>query len=346
MAWAAAVLAAGRSRRMQSRLAKVWHPVAGRPMAWHVIQALRGVGPSSIIVVVRPEDLDLCQALGTGLVFVPQEQPLGTGHALSLALNAFSPDITQVLVVNGDLPLITSATLGRLQRIHESRKAAFSFLTATVAQPGGLGRVRRDRRGRPVAIIEEREANDDEKGIKEVNAGAYCARLDWLREALPALQRRSHGEIYITDLAALASEQGQPLSTVSPEDAVEALGVNRRQDLARAEAAMRGRVVRQLLEDGVTIVDTGSAFIDVGVDIGGDTVLHPRVSLGRGTSIGAACSLGPDAIIRDSQLGDGCQVQGAVVEGYEVGPGVSIGPFSQLRAGVPGVSRQEERPLT
>ena len=327
------ILAAGQGTRMRSKRPKVLHPVAGEPMIKHVVRALSGLNPHRLVVVVGYGAEEVRQALGDGYLYVEQEEQLGTGHALLRARQLLEGKGDTILVLFGDHPLITTKTLRHILDEHEKEEAVITILTFHPPDPTGYGRIRRDRAGQLVGIIEEATASEEEKRIREVNDGALCFREGWLWPHLEKIEPGDKGEYYLTDLLALAVEEGERVLALSPEDEEEALGVNSRIDLARAEAVIRQRVRERLMLSGVTIVDPPSTFIDSTVRVGQDTVLHPHAILEGETTIGAGCSIGPGSHIRDTKVGDGCAILHSLVEGAVLEEKVHVGPFSHLRPG-------------
>jgi bifunctional UDP-N-acetylglucosamine pyrophosphorylase/glucosamine-1-phosphate N-acetyltransferase len=228
---------------------------------------------------------------------------------------------------------MTTKSLRRILDEHEKEAAALTILTFHPPDPMGYGRIRRDKAGQPVGIIEEAVASQEEKGIREVNDGVLCFREGWLWPHLEKIEPRVKGEYYLTDLVSLAVEEGERVLALSPEDEEEALGVNSRLDLARVEAVIRQRVRERLMLSGVTIVDPPSTLIDSTVQMGQDTVIHPRTILEGETTIGAGCAIGPGSHLRDSKVGDGCTILYSLVEEAVLEEKVDVGPFSHLRPG-------------
>ncbi|HZS02834.1 MAG TPA: bifunctional UDP-N-acetylglucosamine diphosphorylase/glucosamine-1-phosphate N-acetyltransferase GlmU [Chloroflexota bacterium] len=208
-----------------------------------------------------------------------------------------------------------------------------TLLTMEVPDATGYGRVVRDGAGRVVGLVEEREATPEQRAGREVNVGAYVFDAAWLRASLPRLRRSASGEYYLTDLVALAAREGRPLAAVALADPGEGLGVNDRVQLARAEAALRGRLRERLMRAGVTMIDPATVYVDAMVTIGADTVLHPHTFLRGRTRIGAGCEIGPSTQIEDSEIGDGCRVAWSLVEGATLAADVQVGPFAHLRPG-------------
>ncbi len=337
--WAGVVLAAGVGTRMKSRTPKVLHPVCGKPMLAYPVEALRRAGLRRILVVVSPQTEEGARALlGTSVDYVRQDLPLGTGHAL-LQTRSSIGGVGDLLVLNGDLPLIRPDTLLRLMESHRRAGATVTLLTSTSCPPEGMGRVIRDASGRVVSIVEEAEATASQRDNPEVNGGAYCLRASWAWPTLGTLQPRAKGEVYLTDLVAQAASQGQVVEACAT-DGWEVQGVNDRLQLARVEGVMRARIRERWMLEGVTMLDPASTFIDADVHIGQDTVIYPNTILLGRTQVGEACHIGPSSVVRDSTVGNGCRVTASFLEEATLEDGSDVGPFSHLRPGAwlgPGV---------
>ncbi len=331
---AAVVLAAGAGTRMRSALPKVLHPLAGRPMLEYPLAALKKAGASRLVAVVGHGAEAVKRALPAGVDWAPQEKPRGTGHALACARAALGSFRGTLLVAGGDGPLLRAATLKALLRAHRARRHAATVLAAVPDDPSGYGRVLRDPRGGLAAIVEEREASPAQRALREVNAGVYCFESPLIWKALSALKPdNSKGEYYLTDVLAWLKAQGHSCGVQACPDPQEALGVNNRVELARAEAILRGRVNRRWMEAGVTLVDPSSTYIDDTVFIGADTVVRPFTFLEGNTRVGPRCQIGPFTEVRDSVVGPECRVLRSVVEGSRLAAGARVGPWSRLRPG-------------
>src|SRR2546428_12803935 len=324
------VLAAGKGVRMNSRIPKVLHSVAGRPMLLWSMAAARALDPERTLVVTNPGQ-DAVQAAPNGEgQTVPQREQLGTGHALAQV----SPEhrtTGPIIVLYADAPLLRGETLQRLLAEHRKSQAAVTLLTAVLDDPRGYGRILRARNGVFRSIVEEKDASDVLKQIHEINSGVYCFSG---RDLWPALQKlenknRAH-EYYLTDVVGLIKGK---VNTVAVEDPSEILGINDRRQLAQAEHIMRERILDDLMSRGVTITDPGSTFVDADVSVGQDTVIHPFSTITGKSVVGQDCVIGPMTQIRDSQVGDGCRIERSHLEQVTIASHVTIGPFSRLRPG-------------
>lgn len=330
------ILAAGQGTRMKSRIPKLLHPVGGVPMIQHVLAVARGLAPGRLAVVVAPESQALRSVLGDEVEVIEQAEQLGTGHAVLQAQASLANSAHTVAVLYGDTPLLSITTLRRLVDRHMATQPAITMLTAHVADPAlrPTGRVVRGPDGTVQAIVEEPEATPDQRALAECNMGVYAFRDSWLWPHLAQLRpSAAKGEYYLTDLISMALSEGERVEAVTTDDFREALGINTRAQLAAAEQILRDRIRAAWLEAGVTMLDPASTWIDRNVEIGQDTVLLPNTHLQGRTIIGSDCVIGPNTLIRDSSLGNRCQVTFSVVEEAVLEDDVRMGPFSHLRKG-------------
>lgn len=339
----AVVMAAGLGKRMKSKLAKVLHPVAGRPMVLYAVDLAQQLAGDHVAVVVGYQGKEVRAAIeASGLrrpiVFVEQEPQLGTGHAVQQAREAFrrlGRTFSAYLILNGDTPLLRLETVRALANLHRDERAAVTLLTATVDDPVGYGRVVRARDGRVHKIVEDRDATAVERAIREINVGTYLMDGPFLLEALDRLEpRNAQGEYYLTDLVALAVGRGLRVAALPVGDPAEGMGINTREQLAAAEQAVRRRICARWMGEGVTIRDPATTVIDADVVIGRDTVLHPHVTLEGRTTIGEDCIIRSHTRISDSVLGQRVVVQDScVVREARLEDEATIGPFAHLRPG-------------
>jgi bifunctional UDP-N-acetylglucosamine pyrophosphorylase / glucosamine-1-phosphate N-acetyltransferase len=328
--WTAVVLAAGQGKRMRSALPKLLHPLAGRPMVRYVFDAARAAGIGRPIVIVGSENAGIRDVLEDAAKFVEQPEPLGTGDAVARAREAAGA-AEHVLVLNGDAPLITPATLERLIGSHEQQNADLTFLTAR-QDAAEYGLVQRDSEGRVTAVVEAVALVSSADGQVEINSGQYCFRAGWLWPRLAAIPKASNGEYYLTSLVEMAVNEGAAVVTVQA-DPDEVRGINDRAQLAEADAALRERINRGHLLAGVTIIDPATAYIDADIGIGVDTIIEPNTQLCGATRLGENCHVGPNSVVRDSVTGDRCRIEGSTVEEATLEDDVDVGPYSHLRPG-------------
>ena len=354
------VLAAGKGTRMRSRTPKVLHRVGGRAMLEHVLRAADAAvsddaaegEPSAsaeddsskppLAVVVGHEREQVQRALSwaparTALTYVEQEPQLGTGDAVRTTRSTFTEaphPAETILVLYGDTPLVRAETLAGLLAEHTRSGSTLTFLTTLAADPvaTGYGRILRDTAGRVRGIVEQRHASAEELRIPEVNTGIYCFAAEWLWDHLCALKRHPNGEYYLTDLVDVAVREGQPVATTTAP-LEETMGVNDRVALAEAERILRERTNRELMLAGVTLDDPATTYIEAGVRIGQDTIVHPGTTIRGETVIGVGCEIGPHSMIANSRIGDGCRVLSSWVESAVMESGSRVGPMSHLRPG-------------
>jgi bifunctional UDP-N-acetylglucosamine pyrophosphorylase/glucosamine-1-phosphate N-acetyltransferase len=332
---AAVVLAAGKGTRMKSERAKVLHEIAGRPLLFYPLLAAKEAGCEKISVVVGHQGDEVEAALaGMQVDCVWQTEQLGTGHALLCAtekLKGFSGDL---LLLCGDVPLLTAETIAQLLELHRREAAAVTVLTASLPDPRGYGRILRE--GENISgIVEEKDASESQRAIREINTGTYVFDADFVFSVLPQLgKENAQGEYYLTDVVAAAAAAGRKTRALCLSDSNEALGINDRLQLAEASSLMRQRINRQLMLDGVTLIDPLTTYVDAGIEIGSDSLLHPGVTISGNTRIGRNCIVETGAQIFSSQIADHVHVKnGSVIEESQVGIDCKIGPMAHLRTG-------------
>ncbi len=329
---ASIVLAAGKGTRMKSERAKVLHPLLGRPMLFYVLDALKEVQVERTVLVIGHEADQVRQTCGPAHRYAEQTVQRGTGHAVLTALPELEDFEGQVLILYGDMPLLTGAVLGELCAAHQASGDELTVLTADAPELRDFGRIVRQPDGHVERIVEARDCDPAEYALKEVNLGAYCAKASLLREFLPRIgSQNAQNEIYLTDLVALASAAGRPVGAVQTADLESSLGVNSRADLAQAGLVLNRRLLHRMMLDGVTILDPASTWVEPGVRVGPDTEILPGTLLRGQTEIGAGCILGPHTQIVDSRIGDRVRIQHSVLLGACVEDEATVGPFAYLR---------------
>lgn len=331
---ASLVLAAGQGTRMKSRYPKVLHHLLGKPMLKYVTNAAQAAGADPIIVVVGFEGQKVIDTIGTEYQYVWQKEQLGTGHAVMMAREKLADMTGEVLVLYGDTPLLKPETLKQLVAIKRSQKVAATILTTTMNDPKGYGRIVRNTDGNIVAIIEEKDANLEQKIINEVNTGVYCFDIQALLTALDRLSpNNAQGEYYLTDVFEIFVNQGLKVAGMLLEDSQEVMGPNDRIQLAKTEEYLKMAVNESLMAAGVTIVDPKFTYIDPEVTIGRDTVILPGTFICGKTTIGENCIIGPHTRIVDSVIGSGTEIQFSQIIDSQIGIDNSIGPFAYIRPG-------------
>ncbi|MEE3104623.1 MAG: bifunctional UDP-N-acetylglucosamine diphosphorylase/glucosamine-1-phosphate N-acetyltransferase GlmU [Acidobacteriota bacterium] len=328
------VLAAGQGARMKSSLPKVLHTVAGLPIIVHVLRAIEPLKASSIAMVVGHKAGLVEDALANraAIQFVHQEPQLGTGHGLLQTESLLAGATGTLLLLAGDVPLVRPSTLRDLLETHRGAAAGLTVLTANESRPYGYGRILR-RNGQLIGIVEERDATDKQRKIREINSGIYAFELTPLFDSLKQLAAENEqGEYYLPDIVSIYQRLNLPVETVTLEDADEIKGINSQGELAEVNAIVRQGKNEELMAAGVTIDNPASTFVDVDVTVGPDTVLHPGVILEGQTRIGAACEIHSGSRIVDSTLEDGVTIQNhCVITGSRIAKGARIGPFAHLR---------------
>jgi bifunctional UDP-N-acetylglucosamine pyrophosphorylase/glucosamine-1-phosphate N-acetyltransferase len=329
------ILAAGLGTRMRSSLPKALHPLAGKPLVQHVLDAVYAMGPvRPVLVVGHKEDMVRKAVERYTMDIVYQERQLGTGHAVRQAADAIAQAEGPVMVLCADTPLLRPATLASLAEAHVRAKAAVTVMTAKVDDPEGYGRIIRGRSG-ILRIVEEKDSTKSQKKIREVNTGIYCFEKKFLLAALGGItNRNAQGEYYLPDTIPLARKKRSRVADVLCEDPDEAMGINSRYDLSVAEALLQERINVQWMQAGVTMLDPFSVFIDVAVAIGRDTVLYPHVRLEGKTTLGEGCTVYPGSRMVDSTCGNEVTIKDCcVIEDSRIADKASVGPFAHLRPG-------------
>ncbi|HJY34106.1 MAG TPA: bifunctional UDP-N-acetylglucosamine diphosphorylase/glucosamine-1-phosphate N-acetyltransferase GlmU [Vicinamibacterales bacterium] len=327
------VLAAGKGTRMKSATPKALHTVAGRRLLDHVLAAADALAPASVTVVVGHEGDRVREAYAGGRArFVAQEPQLGTGHALLQAEPLLKTATGTVVLLSGDVPLLGASTLKRLLAQHQADAAAATVLTAIVDTPHGYGRIVREA-GRIVRIVEERDASPDEQAIGEINSGIYALDLGPLFDAVRGIaSQNAQGEYYLPDLVGIYRQRGLAVSTVSVSNPDEIRGINSRRELADVGAIVRHTKNEELMAAGVTLVDPATTYIEPGVVVGADTVIHPNVYLEGRTVIGEGCEIHAGTRIVDSTIGDRVLIRNyCVITESSVAARAVLGPFAHLR---------------
>ena len=330
------ILAAGKGTRMKSALPKVLHRVGGLPMIDHVIASAKQLRPRSITVVIghQSDALKAALSMHQGLTFVVQEPQLGTAHALLTTEPALRGASGTLVMLSGDVPLLTANTLKGLLTTHESTAAAATVVTAVVDEPAGYGRIVRS--GEKIArIVEHRDAADEQLGIREINSGIYAFALDGLFDSLKDIAaENAQGEYYLPDIVSLYRNRGRTVETLVVKDIDELRGINSRVELAAVGRLVRERKNTELMAAGVTMDDPQTTYIDPDVTVGTDTIIHPGVSLEGRTTIGSGCEIHSGVRIVDSVIGDRVVVYNhSVISESSLQNDSAVGPFAHLRGG-------------
>ncbi|HHW06856.1 MAG TPA: bifunctional UDP-N-acetylglucosamine diphosphorylase/glucosamine-1-phosphate N-acetyltransferase GlmU [Clostridia bacterium] len=331
---AAVILAAGKGKRMHSRRPKVLHLLAGKPLVRYVVDAAQKAGVSQVVLVIGHGGEEVKAALGEGFDYAWQREQLGTGHAVMQAMDALAPDVEQVVVLSGDVPLLTGTTIQALLDEFVKTAAKGAVLTACLADPTGYGRIIRHDGNLVERIVEHGDASPEELAIQEINSGIYCFDRAVLAECLQFLKPDNvQGEYYLTDVVQVMRSRDLPVVAYRVQDSREIMGINNRVQLAEAESIMRQQINTRLMLAGVTMLDPVTTYIEAGVEVGPDTVIHPFTILRGKTRIGRGCTIGPQVNMLDTVVGDEVEIRYTVTEEAQIGDQAKIGPFAYLRPG-------------
>ena len=330
------VLAAGQGTRMKSGMPKVLHKVAGQTMIERVIRTAAATSPDTVTVIVGHRADAVRTHLGNipNIAFALQEPQLGTAHALQQAEPRLTGRLGTLVLLSGDVPLLTGDTLQRLVERHRGSGAAATVVTATVDRPYGYGRIVRTR-GRISRIVEERDASPSQRKINEINSGIYAFDLAPLFDALRSIaSQNAQGEFYLTDVIAIYRRRKLVVETLLIDNAQEIRGINSRSELAEVSRLVRQKKNEELMAAGVTFIDPATTYVDPDVEIAADTVIHPGVVIEGRTRIGSACEIQAYVRISDSEIGDRVTINSfCVLSGAHVATGAALGPFAHLRPG-------------
>ena len=331
-------MAAGLGTRMKSKRAKVLHELGGSPLIAHVVRAAQALDPRAILVIVghQAEEVEraVLDEVGELASFVVQAKQRGTGDAVESARGQLEGTDSLVLVLSGDVPMIKIETLKKLIEHHNDSGAACTILSVRLENPTHYGRVIRDQNDSFQKIVEERDASDEERQVKEINSGIYCFESKELFSALRKIEpKNDQGEYYLTDVPGIIRADGGAVSVYLHNDAREVYGVNTRAELAEFENLVRRGAIRRLMtESGVTFIDPSHAYVSAEAHVGRDTVIHPNVTIEGKSVIGEGCVIRAGVRITNSRLGDGVVVKDhSVIVDSEVAGNCSIGPFAHLR---------------
>ncbi len=329
------ILAGGKGTRMNSDLVKVLHPLLGLPILSYPIDlSLNGIQAEKTIVVIGYQAERVKETFKDLPVhFVLQKEPLGTGHAVLQAIPYFQDYQGTVLVLSGDVPLVKGKTVRSFVDMFLENESTLSVLTAVVADPTGYGRIIRSPEGWLERIVEEKDAREEERLIREINTGIYCVKAPSLIEGLQEIQsENAQGEYYLTDLVQIIRGKGLRCSAHMVEDPTEVMGINTRVDLAFAHEVLRQEKLRELMLSGVTLLDPKTTYVDRPVEIGRDSLLYPNCILQGKTKIGQRCIIESNTKITDSIIGDEVTIRSnSVITESRIEEGAIIGPFAHLR---------------
>jgi bifunctional UDP-N-acetylglucosamine pyrophosphorylase/glucosamine-1-phosphate N-acetyltransferase len=332
------VLAAGGGTRMKSKTMKVLHQVGGRSMVGHVLHAVQAMEPSRIVAVIGTQREQVgphIQELVPDVVLAVQETQDGTGHAVRVAIESLgTPPAGTVVVVTGDTPLLRGESLRAFAEDHEAAQRAVSILSGVVPNPFGYGRIVRNVEGDVEAIVEEKEASDEERAIDEINSGILAFDGGFLADALGKITNdNAKGEYYLTDAVRIARDAGLTVGAFPVEDVMQTEGANDRAQLAVLGRELNRRIVTKWMQDGVTVMDPATTWIEADVVLAPDVTILPGTQLLGATVVGEDAVIGPDTTLKDCEIGAGARVVRTHGELARIGDGANVGPFSYLRPG-------------
>lgn len=326
------ILAAGKGTRMKSKLPKVLHRVGGKSMLQHVLDAAKQAGAKRNIVVVGFGGETVKEAMGDQAEFVVQKEQLGTGHAVQQTAPLLAAETGTVMVLCGDTPLLTGELLKKLYDAHKEAGAKATVLTAIMPDATGYGRIIRTAEGTVMKIVEQKDATEEERRVKEVNSGIYCFEA---KELFAALEKvgcdNAQGEYYLPDVLEILRSQGEKIWAAAADDYESTLGINSRVQLSGAEKILRRRKNIELMDNGVTIMDPDSTFVDADVTVGRDTVIYPFTWLEGTTTVGEGCEIGPNSRFTDTKIGDHVTAHFSYAHECEIADDVIMGPYVHLR---------------
>ncbi|MFF5184067.1 bifunctional UDP-N-acetylglucosamine diphosphorylase/glucosamine-1-phosphate N-acetyltransferase GlmU [Streptomyces sp. NPDC000345] len=335
---AVVVLAAGEGTRMKSATPKVLHELCGRSLVGHVLAAARELDPENLVVVVghaREKVTAHLAEVDASVRTAVQEEQNGTGHAVRIALEQLGGGVEgTVVVVCGDTPLLTGATLSALAAAHHSDGNAVTVLSAEVPDATGYGRIVRDGSGAVTGIVEHKDASDEQRAIREINSGVFAFDGALLADALKKVRTdNSQGEEYLTDVLGILREAGHRVGASVAADHREIAGINNRVQLSEARRILNDRLLTAAMLSGVTVIDPATTWVDVTVTFEQDAVVHPGTQLHGSTHLGEGAEVGPNSRLRDTAVGAGARVDNTVSVSAQIGPGASVGPYAYLRPG-------------
>lgn len=328
----AVILAAGEGTRMKSKTPKVLHRAAGRTMLEWVVCAAQAVDIKKCVVVCGRGIDEIKAQFGENIVCAEQKERKGSGHAVMCAAQELEGFDGYTLIIAGDMPLLRADTICALVEAAREGNYACTMLTARISDPYGYGRILRNELGDVQAIVEEKDATDEQREINEVNASCYCVSTPELLECLKQIRpQNAQGEYYITDIVELLNQKGEKVGAYIADDAQEGMGVNDRVQLSQVSEILRERILEQHMKNGVTLIDPKNTYIDAGCTIESDTVIYPNVTLEGNTRIGTDVTLYPGSRIKDSVIGDGTDVQNSVILNATIGSHTTVGPNAYIR---------------
>ena len=328
------VMAAGKGTRLKSSLPKVLHQLGGQSLIEYVLDAAQVLNPREITVIVGHQaELVRSELRHREVQFVEQVPQLGTGHAVQVARRVWQQQEGNLLILSGDVPLISSETLEKLVQTHNHERPSATMLSARMSNPFGYGRVVRSPGGQVLGIVEHKDASPEELAIEEINTGLYCFQVSDLAEVIDKLSADNRqSEYYLTDAIKLLSSKGKRIEAALCDDLLEITGINSRIELAELGQVLRDRRTRKLMSEGVTVIDPASTYVENDVRVGSDTIIYPNVYLQKGTIIGSGCQIHSNCRLSHTVVGDQVVIlDSCLITDSRLPAGVEIGPFAQLK---------------
>jgi len=326
------IMAAGKGKRMKSNLPKVLHNLAGKSILNYVLDTVDQLKVKRKILIIGYKSDKIRELIGDKIEYVEQREQLGTAHAVLQTKKLLSGFKGDVLILSGDIPLLTANTLKKLLKYHQTNNFCCTLVSTVLKTPKGYGRIIRDKKGEIKGIIEEADLSTDKKKITEINSGIYYFNKEKLFQALEKVTTdNKQREYYLTDTVKILLREGLAVGNIMVKDCSEILGINNRLDLTDASQKVYQKTLQNLMFQGVTIVDPNSTFIERGVKIGQDTIIYPFTIIEKGTKIGSNCFIGPYSHLIDADIGKGVRVWASIIESSTVKEGANIGPYAHLR---------------
>lgn len=326
------ILAAGEGKRMKSSKAKVLHEICGKELIKWVRDAAENADIKESCVVVGHGQDQVRESLKDTVQYAVQTEQKGTGHAVKSAIDFINSHDGHILVLSGDVPLITAESIKKIADKHIKAGNDATIVTAFFEDPKGYGRIDRYKTGEFKAIVEDRDCNHEQSLINEINAGIYCFKKELLVSSLDELEcNNAQGEYYLTDVPMIIKNKGYQVDTYSIDDKTEIMGINNRVQLAEANKILAKRIVNEHMNNGVTFIDPEASYLDGDIIIGEDTIVYPNCILEKGTKIGADCIIGPNSRIVGSEIGNNTEVNNSTVLESKVGNNTKVGPYAYMR---------------
>lgn len=330
--FSAIILAAGQGTRMKSDRCKVLHEICSKPLVQWVYDACIAAGSQKTVMVIGHKKEDVVEKMGADKCYAVQSERKGTGHAVQMAQEAFAGYGGTIVVLNGDTPLVSAQTIQNAVAYHTASGAAATVISAKLDDPTGYGRIVRDMEGGLRKIVEQKDADEYEKTLHEINSGMYCFDGALLFDVLAKIKNdNAQGEYYLTDTIAILKDMGRKVEAYCMENSDELLGINDRMDLAAAQKVKQAQINRKLMKSGVTMIDPDTVYADDTVQIGADTILYPNVILKGDTVIGKDCIIEMGTTIENSTIGQRVHIKNSMILDAGVGDDTTVGPFAYIR---------------